>query len=194
MSPRRTVWTVGHSNIGIDALVALLRSAGIESVVDVRSQPYSRFAPQFNREALQAALANHGIRYAHLETLGGQPRDAAMYDSAGHVLYGALASSPEFQLAITELEGELTTNSVAIMCGEEDPTECHRRLLIGRVLQARGWAVDHIRGDGTLMPEGELADYSGVVEEGLFEEGEFAAWRSTRSVLPRNQPNSSSDY
>ncbi|TMQ12660.1 MAG: DUF488 domain-containing protein, partial [Deltaproteobacteria bacterium] len=107
--------------------------------------------------------------------LGGRPSDPACYDEHGHVLYGRRARSSEFQAGIARLEAELARQRVAMMCSEENPEQCHRRLLVGRVLAARGVAIDHIRGDGRIEPESALA--RGDDRQGeLFDAG---AWRSS---------------
>jgi uncharacterized protein (DUF488 family) len=176
----RTITTVGHSNHELGRFVQLLRGERIEHVVDVRSQAYSRFAPQFNYGAIRSWLNEHGIEYTHDTNLGGRPESADMYDAAGHVLYGRLAVSIQFKGSLDRLEATATSSKVAIMCGEEDPTECH-------------WRVLHLRGDGRLMPEDLIADVAGGAEPGLFEGGEFSAWRSIRSVSHKIPPRSSSE-
>ena len=110
-----------------------------------------------------------------------------LYDDEGHVLYGALAATSLFKAGIDALEARAKTRRVAIMCSEEDPTDCHRRLLVTRVLQARDVLVDHIRGDGRAQSEADL-------EPAAFQQSLFAEekpWRSTRSVLHR-QPRATS--
>ena len=107
-----------------------------------------------------------------------------------------VARRPEFLQGIRRLESELGVRRVAIMCSEENPAECHRRLLIGRVLAERGIGVDHIRGDGRVQSEDELAaeERRGDGQLSLFPEPEGdAEWKSTRSVSPRRQPRSSSE-
>ena len=188
---RRRLLTVGHSNHEPDAFVALLRSAGIKALIDVRSQPYSRHAPHFNRSPLTRLLAAADIEYRHEPGLGGRPDDPGMYDETGHVLYGMVAESDPFLAALSRLEVRAETTTTAIMCGEEDPTECHRRLLVGRVLEGRGWRLLHLRRDGRVQAEDELPQVGGT-QEGLFEGGEFSTWRSIQSVSPRNRPRSSS--
>ena len=183
------LWTIGHSNHDGDHLVELLRTTGIVAVVDVRSLPFSQFAPQFNRGNLEGLLARAGMTYRQETDLGGRPSDLGFYDSAGHVLYGTLAESEPFQGALARLEALAMEQPTAIMCGEEDPSECHRRLLIGRVLTRNGWLLRHIRGDGRIDDEARLNEQG--VQEGLFE-GEHGAWRSTQSVLRRSRPPSSS--
>jgi len=98
---RPTIWTVGHSNHECERLLELFREHQIEYVVDVRSQRYSRFAPQFHRESLQPAVEKTGIRYSFLaQALGGRPERHEHYDSDGHALYGEIAAQPSFQHAL----------------------------------------------------------------------------------------------
>lgn len=144
------IYTIGHSNVDAKKMIALLKAHGIELVLDVRSSPYSRFSPQFNRETLAGTLSEEGIQYEYAgRRLGGRPSDAGCYD--GHrVLYGEVASREWYREAIDrllELAGEQRT---AVMCAEEDPRGCHRHLLIAQTLVARGVKVAHIRGDGSL--------------------------------------------
>jgi uncharacterized protein (DUF488 family) len=187
---QRRLLTIGHSNHPLEHLVALLRRAGVEVVADVRTSPYSRFAVQHNREALKAALERDGIKYTFLgRELGGRPEGDEYYDEDGHVLYGRVAVSPLFAAGIERLERGLNDYRVAIMCSEEDPTHCHRRLLVTRVLLDRGVDVVHVRGDGRLQRDGELAALS---QGDIFNGFEEKAWRSTRSVSPRRAPISSS--
>jgi uncharacterized protein (DUF488 family) len=152
------VFTIGHSNHDAEQFVHLLRDAGIEVVADVRSQPFSRFNPHFNQGALQAALRAAEIRYAFLgDTLGGRPVEPDLYDAAGHVRYDVVAQSERFQAGVERLVEASTAARVAVMCSEEDPSRCHRRLLITPALAAREIAVVHLRGDGTAVTEAEIA-------------------------------------
>jgi uncharacterized protein (DUF488 family) len=185
-----TVLTLGHSNHPLGRFVALVTKHDIEVLVDVRSHPYSRFAPQFNRESLAESLAAEGIKYVFLgRELGGRPDGDDYYDDDGHVLYGRVASTPLFNAGIARLENGLSRYRLALMCSEEDPTDCHRRLLVTRVLNDRGIEVLHVRGDGRIQRERDL----GCAAQGdIFNGFEETAWRSTRSVSPRRAPLSSS--
>ena len=187
---RPTLLSVGHSNHALERFLDLLRLHRLEVVVDVRSHPYSRFAPQYNRETLSEALQRVGIKYVFLgRELGGRPEGEEYYDAEGHVLYGRVAQSPVFGEGIARLENGLSRYRVAIMCSEEDPTDCHRRLLVTRVLGDRGVEVRHVRGDGRVQLERELA---GAAQGDIFNGFEETAWRSTRSVSPARAPISSS--
>jgi uncharacterized protein (DUF488 family) len=182
--------TVGHSSHSLDHFLGLLTTQAVELLADVRSHPYSRFAPHFNREPLVQALAERRIAYDFLgRELGGRPEGAEYYDDEGHVLYGRVADSPSFAAGLERLEQRRGRSRVAIMCSEEDPTHCHRRLLVARVLLERGVDLLHLRGDGRLQRDGELG---GAAQGNLFNGFEEAAWRSTRSVSPRRAPLSSS--
>ncbi len=192
-----TIWTLGHSNHPVEVVLDLLVRHRIEVLVDVRSSPYSRYASQFNREAFRPALKNHGIQYLYLgDLLGGRTEDRRFYDDEGRVLYGRLAESPGFRQGIERLLVGIQKFRTAILCGEENPAECHRRLLVGRVLQQRGAQVVHIRGDGRAQTEVELAAEEKFQKTkgqlALFETEEPGEWKSTQSVLPKKTPPNSS--
>jgi len=151
------IYTIGHSNHTLDAFLDLLRLHRIEVLIDTRSVPYSRFAPQFNRDALKAAVLGQGMRYGFYgKELGGRPEGDEFYDAQGHVLYSEVAQSPPFQDGLARLIQGAQQYRVALLCSEEDPNVCHRRLLITRVLDGLGVEVAHIRGDGRLESEREL--------------------------------------
>ena len=160
------VFTVGHSNVALADFIALLQRHTIGVLVDVRSAPYSKYVPHFNGPALKEAVVAAGMKYLYLgNELGGRPRDRQFYDADGHARYDLLASSPLFLAGIERLIGELGENLVAIMCGEENPTECHRRLLVGRVLAERGVDVRHIRGDGRVQTDEDLLELHRSLEQ-----------------------------
>jgi uncharacterized protein (DUF488 family) len=158
-SDERWVWTIGHSNAQPERLVELLRSAGIAQLFDVRSYPYSRVAPQFNRDTLQATLRKAGIHYTFGgDALGGRPNEVECYDEQGHVLYGRLAALPRFQRGIDKLLSAAARHSVAMLCSEESPSNCHRHLLIARVLHARKANVLHLRHNRMTQPYESMPD------------------------------------
>jgi uncharacterized protein (DUF488 family) len=192
------IFTIGHSSHPIDLFLGLLKGHGIEEVVDTRSYPKSKFAPQYNSEALGRSLREHGITYLFLgKELGGRPEGAHFYDTDGRVLYARVAESELFREGLERLQDEMQRFRLAILCSEEDPSVCHRRLLITRVLRETGVAVMHIRGSGTVESEEEiLASETAKAAQDpqltLFEHSPVSEWKSIPSVLPRRQQNSSS--
>jgi uncharacterized protein (DUF488 family) len=151
------IWTVGHSTLPVEELMELLRSQRIEVLADVRSQPYSHRNPQFRRENLRASLEGAGLQYVFLGAeLGGRPPEPEFYDAHGHTRYDLVAGTERFQTGLERLLTGAASYRVAIMCSEEDPARCHRRLLVTRALIGREADVRHIRGDGRVMTEAEL--------------------------------------
>jgi uncharacterized protein (DUF488 family) len=186
---RGAVFTIGHSNHSAEKFVGLLKGHGIEIVADVRSRPYSRYAPHFNARDIEAILSDNGIwrLFLGLE-LGGRPAAEEFYDADGRVDYARIERSRPFLDAIQRLEREVRTHRIALLCSEEDPTGCHRRLLVGRALGERGIAVWHIRSDGSVQAEGEANCDQPV----LFPDTEVSVRKSIRSVLRRERrPDSS---
>jgi uncharacterized protein (DUF488 family) len=147
------IYTIGHSNHLIDRFIALLQQPGVDVVADVRSTPYSRFNPQFNKEKLQSALAVAGIRYVFLgEELGARSKDPSCYDEEGRVSYAKLALTALFRKGIERLLTGMQQHRIAIMCAEREPLDCHRTILVSRVLERAGVPVTHILHDGSLEP------------------------------------------
>jgi uncharacterized protein (DUF488 family) len=193
------VYTVGHSSHPYTEFLKLLRDNGVAVLVDVRSAPYSKYAPQFDREVLQRALNAAGIKYLFLGgELGGRPENQAYYDAEGHAVYSRMTTDPAFVAGIERLERGMANYRLALMCGEEDPAHCHRRLLVARILMERGHEVLHIRGDGRVVSDEDVASQSGksLVNEqpALFAELDEDQWRSTASVLPKRAQASSSRH
>jgi uncharacterized protein (DUF488 family) len=183
MHEARPIWSIGHSNHEMATMLELLRTAQIDVVADLRSQPFSRFKPHFNRRPFQKTLKESGFDYVFLgDELGGRPPEQEFFDDDGHVLYGEVARTPRFLEGLDRLLRGAERFRVAMLCSEEDPSNCHRRLLVTRVLTERGVPVSHIRGDGSTISEDDLAAaLAGCAQPALFA-GEEAAWRSTRSV------------
>jgi uncharacterized protein (DUF488 family) len=190
-SPARPrVLSIGHSNHTVDHFLGLLKSQGVQVVVDTRSQPYSKYTTQFDQEDLKAALTAAGIRYLFLgRELGGRPEGDEFYDDEGHVLYDRVAASPRFREGLSRLERGIREYNVAMLCAEENPAECHRRLLIGRVLLDRGFRVDHVRGDGRVQTEEEVAAETDPDRNqlSLFQKVEDEPWKSIPSVLRKKR-------
>lgn len=144
------ILTVGHSNHSIEHFVELLRKHDVSAVADVRSAPFSRFAPQFNKEALQASLRQAEIGYVFLgKELGARTSDRSCYIN-GQVQYSLLAKTELFRSGIDRLLGGAEDARIALMCTEKDPLVCHRTLLVTRVLVDAGVIVDHVLADGRL--------------------------------------------
>lgn len=186
---RPKLFTVGHSSIPESRLIDLLKLHGVDAVVDVRSQPFSRHHPQYHRAALRDSLKLHGVRYAFMgDTLGGRPADSRHYDDSGYVDYASWARSADYRGGLIRLRKSLDRYRVALLCSEEDPAQCHRHLLIARSLLDEGWAASdilHIRSKGNVVSEEALAHQLGL-------DGE-RDWKSPQSVLHKVQPNGSSN-
>jgi uncharacterized protein (DUF488 family) len=195
---RAQVFTVGHSNHAIGVFLGLLAQHGIEAVVDTRSFPRSKFAPQYDAAALRESLREREIDYIFLgKELGGRPAGADFYDTDGRVWYSKVAAADFFRRGLERLDEVRKQRRVALLCSEEDPSVCHRRLLITRVLHERGIAVAHIRGSGAVETEeqilaAEAAQAASNPQMALFEHSEIPEWKSIPSVLPKNRPSDSS--
>jgi uncharacterized protein (DUF488 family) len=173
MSAQRIpVITIGHSTHAIEAFVDLLRKHGVTAVADVRSAPFSRFNPQFNKDALDQRLRSHGIKYAFLgRELGARSDDRSCYEN-GRVVYARLARTDLFHQGIERVIRGSEEHRIALLCAEKEPLECHRTLLVARALDERGIEVAHILADGRVESHRNamerLLDMTGLPREDLF--------------------------
>ena len=161
-----TLYTIGHSRIPMARFSELLTLHRIETLTDVRSQPYSRFAPQFNRQTLHAALAQVGVAYRYLgDKLGGRPKDPCYRRPDGTVDYIRLAQAPHYRQGLDELRRGVEQSRLAVMCAESDFRTCQRYCLITRSLMGEGLEVQHILHSGALV--GTALDDFGVITDQL---------------------------
>jgi uncharacterized protein (DUF488 family) len=146
----RTIYTVGHGLLSMDALIANLSRHEVEAVIDVRSQPFSGRAPQFNRESLSSSLEAVGITYVWMgQTLGGRPPDE-LRTPAGAPDYERMSHEPATVTALDKVVDACDRRRVALLCSESRPESCHRTRMLEPELQRRGVTVEHILPDGVL--------------------------------------------
>jgi uncharacterized protein (DUF488 family) len=168
----QVAYSIGHSNGTIERLIGLLQQHSITAVADVRSQPYSRFNPQFNREVLAGSLKGVGLEYVFLgQELGARSDDPACYRN-GRAQYALIAKAGTFQRGIERLLSGAERFRLAILCAEKEPLVCHRGILISRHLHEIGMVVRHIREDGSVEDHENaverLLDMHGLRDEHLF--------------------------
>jgi len=148
--PPYDLLTIGHSNLSAERFMALLANAGVTAVADVRSIPFSRWCPWFSSKALAERLAGERTAYIALgEALGGRPRDPTLYRE-GIADYEAMAARPEFAAGLARVMDATARQRVCLLCAERELLDCHRCLLVGRALCARGLTLGHIRPDGSI--------------------------------------------
>jgi len=146
----KELFTIGHSTHAMERFIALLSAHSITAVCDVRSSPYSKFNPQFNRETVQEELKHKGIVYVYLgKELGPRSDDPACYVD-GRVQYDRLAETDLFQQGLQRVRKGMETYRVTLMCAEKDPITCHRTILVCRQLRENGIRIRHILEDGSI--------------------------------------------
>jgi uncharacterized protein (DUF488 family) len=151
------VFTVGHGTLAAEALVSLLRDAGVAEIVDVRSYPGSRRNPQFAREAMEQWVPAAGLRYTWIHRLGGRrpaapaSRHIALRDDAFRG-YADHMETADFVAGVDGLLSLAAHREPAVMCSESVWGRCHRRLLADHLTLVRGVEVLHLMHDGRLVP------------------------------------------
>jgi uncharacterized protein (DUF488 family) len=150
------IYSIGHSTHSWEDFLKLLATHSVEVVADVRSRPYSRFNPQFNRDVMEKHLEEAGIRYLFLgKELGGKPQDPDR-PLADELVWEYLRSRPQFKEGLAKLLEEARQARVCLLCAEADPARCHRGQLLAPELVAQGVEVRHILADGSLLDHRDL--------------------------------------
>ena len=172
------LFTIGHSTHTVERVIDLLSSHHIGALADVRSSPYSRFTPQFNREPLQRACAAGGISYVYLgQELGARSADPACVID-GRVSFSRLAQTALFRNGIDRLIKGMERFRVSLLCAEKDPVACHRMILVCRQMKTHAPAIVHILENGAVednaAAERRLMQMLNINENDLFlSEGEL---------------------
>lgn len=177
------IYTIGYGSRSLDEFVAALQAHGIEYVIDVRSAPYSRFKPEFSKEALAESLREHGIRYLYFgDALGGQPKDRDCYED-DKVVYARVKEKPFYRAGIARVQAAFRQQRrVALMCSEGKPELCHRSKLIAPSLIELGIPVAHIDEHDILCSQDEvLADLT-EGQLSLFGEHDFTSRKRYRAA------------
>ncbi|MBC8000346.1 MAG: DUF488 domain-containing protein [Leptolyngbya sp.] len=170
----------------------ILERHEITVLVDVRSNPFTKYSAHFNQVPLRNSMQQAGLKYLFLgRELGGKPNDESFYDDEGYLRYDRVADSPMFKTGLSRVLSGIENYSIALMCGEENPTGCHRRLLIARVLLDHGVSVSHIRSGGNIQSESDLVrdeerSDGGAQQLTLFSESLVEKpWRSAKPAVAR---------
>jgi len=168
------IYSIGHSNVSSSRIIELIKPYNIEVLVDVRSSPYSQYAPQFNREVLESTLKFDGLGYHYAgDSLGGRPKNASCYKN--HIIpeehadylhlvdYPAVMEKLFFQKGIQQLLELASQKCIVVMCSEEDPGVCHRHHMIGKYLKQHGITLLHIRKDGKVVKDHHLPNLQEII-------------------------------
>jgi uncharacterized protein (DUF488 family) len=150
------VFTTGHSTRPIAEFIELLQLHGVKQLIDIRTVPKSRHNPQFNCDALAAALRQAKIRYVHLKDLGGlrhARKDSVNlgWRNASFRGFADYMQTPEFSAALDHAIELAESRPSALMCAEAVPWRCHRSLVADALL-VRGIRVEHIISASALRP------------------------------------------
>ena len=159
MTKKKGFVTIGHGTTEIQLFIRTLIRYKVNCIVDVRSTPYSRRSPQYNREVFMQQLAKHNISYKWMgNELGGRPNNDTVFDEKGIVDYEKLVKTKLFSDGIKVLEEMCLTHNIAIMCSEENPMTCHRFLAVSRELARKEFILVHIKDFNNYVKQAQLED------------------------------------
>lgn len=155
----KKLFTIGHSSHTTEYFLELLNIYSINCIIDIRSVPYSKYVPQYNKDVIKKILQAKGIYCLYMGVeLGILQKDKEFF-SDGYLDFEKVSRGKLFKEAFRRIEEGIKKNYIiAIMCTEKDPIDCHRSILVGRVFHENGYEVNHILPEGTLETHSQFEE------------------------------------
>jgi len=152
-----TIYTIGHSVHEIDYFIELLKKYDINLVLDVRSSPYSKYAPQFNKKNIEEKLEENGIHYNFVgDSFGARQKNPNLYSKDGIVDFDKVRESIKFKATFNKVIDNINNANMVLMCSEKEPIDCHRSILISKAFYRKGINIQHILADGEIETQKDL--------------------------------------
>jgi len=176
-----SLYSIGHGNKTVEKFISELKQFDIKYLVDVRTTPFSKWNPQFNKNDLKFLLEENDIGYIFLgDKIGGLPSDKSCYTEEGKIDYELVRGKNFFKEGLERL---VMANSkqikIATMCSETNPEECHRSKLIGKELLSKGIDTNHILNQYELKSQSKI----NTALFGLFAESDEFHLSSKKSYI-----------
>lgn len=147
---KEMLFTIGYSNFKRDEFIKLLKKYHIEAIADVRSHPFSKFNPDFNRDFLKSKLGKNDIKYVFLgDELGARRVETDCYVN-GKVSYPLVVKTSSFKRGISRLLSGIEKMRIVLLCAEKDPINCHRFILICHNIKNQVRNINHILRSGDV--------------------------------------------
>lgn len=154
------LYTIGHSLYDKEKFLKLIKNYNINYLLDVRSTPYSKYAPQYNADVIGKYLEENSVRYVPMgKRFGARQKDMSLYDEDGILDFSKTRQTVFFQNAVgSVLKGLDSGSNIVLMCTEKNPIECHRTILISKSFYDIGVPVKHILSNGKYVTQENIND------------------------------------
>lgn len=153
----KTIYTIGYSSFKIDEFISTLKKYHINSLIDVRSNPNSKFYSDYNRNNLELLLKHHRIIYRNYKVEFGARQEDPQYHTKGYLDFEKFVKSKIFIEGFKKIEAGIEKNyTFAFMCAEKDPSTCHRNIMVAREFYKKGYPIANILSDGLLESQQDL--------------------------------------
>lgn len=158
MNTNKTLYTIGHSGHSLKKFIALLNNYKINCLVDVRSNPHSKFHDHFNRKNLSAALQMENIQYVFMgKEFGARRNEPELYNSEGQLDFEKTMKHKLFLSGVERIKDGLSKGyTIAFMCAEKNPLNCHRSMLVARYFFENGFHPVHILESGDSIDQAKI--------------------------------------
>jgi uncharacterized protein (DUF488 family) len=154
----KLIYTIGHSSHDNIYFLGLLRKYNINCIVDIRSVPFSKYVPHFNKNVIKKFLDSNNINYVYMaDEFGAIREDKNLFNQKGYLDFEIIKHTKSFKDGIVRINTGIDKQFViCLMCTEKDPLDCHRSIMIAPELVKNEFMVNHILPDGSIETQQEL--------------------------------------
>lgn len=153
----KEIYTIGYSGFKVDDFVDTLKFYHINSLIDVRSNPNSKFFEDYNEYNLKRILKLNGIIYRNYKREFGARQEEICYYPNGYLDFEIFTKSEQFLDGVKKIEKGMNLNyRFAFMCAEKDPSTCHRNIMVARTFYNKGYDVKNILSDGSYEDQASI--------------------------------------
>lgn len=152
------IYTIGHSNYSMERFLDMLRHYNINTVVDIRGTPYSKYNVQYDKEKLQETLRSEGFIYIYMaKEFAAKRGNKQSYNGEGYSNFEEVVKEKDFLSGIERLKvGCSKGYRIALLGAMQSPIRCHRCILLGRELIKAGFELRHILDDYSLATQEDM--------------------------------------
>jgi uncharacterized protein (DUF488 family) len=151
------IYTVGYTSFQLGDFVNVLKSFGIQAVIDVRSQPNSEHYPNYDRDNLNNVLNANGIQYRnYIREFGARQNEKCYFSPEGILDFEKFTKSNAFLQGYNKIAKNSDKYTFALMCAEKKASTCHRSIMITRIFSDNGYDVKHILQDGCTETQRDI--------------------------------------
>ena len=153
----KEIYTIGYSSFKIEDFIQILKNNNITCVIDVRSNPFSEYFQDYNKDILEKKLKKENIMYRNYKKEFGARQEEPSFYPKGYLDFDLFTKTEQFNEGVLKIAKGIEMGfSFVLMCAEKDPITCHRNIMVAKAFKERGYNIKHILFDGSIESQDDI--------------------------------------